>query len=110
MKSTRAFCLLLLSAAVWAQAPHHDPDTPQGPVTTLKVATRMVAISAVVKGKSGEPTGGLNKDAFALRQDGKEEPIRYFSQGSDLPLTLALLVDTSGSQRTFLDDEALASD
>jgi Ca-activated chloride channel family protein len=79
-------------------------------VTTLKVAARVVEISAVVKSKGGEPEGGLTKDDFILKQDGKPQSIRYFSQGSDLPLTLALMVDTSGSQRTFINDEALASD
>ncbi len=79
-------------------------------VTTLKVNTRVVEISAVVKSKDGELRGGLTKDDFLLRQDGKEEPIRYFSQGSELPLTLALMVDTSGSQRTFIGDEMEASD
>ena len=80
------------------------------PVTTLKVATRVVEIAAVVKSKDGAPRGGMTKDDFVLRQDGKEEPIHYFSQGSDLPLTLALLVDTSGSQRTLIGDEVQASD
>jgi Ca-activated chloride channel family protein len=79
-------------------------------VTTLQVTTRVVEISAVVKSKNGQPEGGLTKDDFILKQDGKLQPIRYFSQGSDLPLTLALMVDTSGSQRTFINDEALASD
>ena len=88
--------------------PAQDPDA--GPVTTLKVQTRVVAISAVVKSKDGEPRGGMTKDDFVLKEDGKEEPIRYFSQGSELPLTLALMVDTSGSQRTFIGDETLASD
>jgi Ca-activated chloride channel family protein len=120
--------LLVLSASGWGQAaPTGSTSTPQagiqgqaagasdaeqtqGPVTTLKVVTRLVAISAVVKGKDGEPKTGLTEDDFVLKQDGKEEPIRYFSQGSDLPLTIALMVDTSGSQRTFIGDEALASD
>ena len=83
---------------------------PDGPITTLKVATRIVSISAVVTSKSGDPTGGLTKDDFILKQDGREEPVRYFSQGADLPLTLALLVDTSGSQRTLINDEVLAAD
>ena len=77
---------------------------------TLKVVTGLVDISAVVKSKDGEAKTGLTKDDFVLKQDGKEEPIRYFSRGSDLPLSLALMVDTSGSQQTFIGDEALASD
>ena len=80
------------------------------PITTLKVSTRVVEISAVVKSKSGELMGGMTKDDFLLKQDGKDEPIHYFSQGSELPLTMALLVDTSGSQRTFINDESEASD
>ncbi len=80
------------------------------PITTLKVTTRVVEVSAVVKTHSGEPQGGLTRDDFVLTQDGHPEPIRYFSQGSDLPLTIALMVDTSGSQRTLIGDETLASD
>ena len=104
-------------AAGWGQAAPagSGQGTGQGapadePVTTLRVATRVVEIAAVVKSKDGAPRGGMTKDDFVLKQDGKEEPIRYFSQGSELPLTLALLVDTSGSQRTLISDEVQASD
>ncbi len=115
MKQTVVWiCLGMLSATVLGQATAPAADAtavqPEQPVTTLKVSTRMVAISAVVKSKDGEVKGGLSKDDFVLKQDGNEEPIRYFSQGSELPLTFALLVDTSGSQRTFIGDESLASD
>jgi Ca-activated chloride channel family protein len=118
MKRIRALCLLMLATPIWGQTSvPASPPTPASvspqttePVATLKVSTRVVAISAVVKSKGGEPTGGLTKDDFLLKQDGREEPIRYFSQGSELPLTLALLVDTSGSQRTFIGDETRASD
>ena len=105
-------CLLTMGAESWGQtgAPAPEAAPSEQPITTLKVATRIVAISAVVKSKIGEPIGGLTKGDFVLRQDGKEEPIHYFSQGSELPLTLALMVDTSGSQRTFIGDETEASD
>lgn len=109
-----ALCLLVLSVSCWGQSTARGSEQEAGqtqpPVATIKVSTRVVAISAVVKSKSGQPLGGLTKDDFVLKQDGREEPIHYFSQGSDLPLTLALLVDTSGSQRTFISDEARASD
>src|SRR6202034_3663717 len=113
-KTTRALCLLMLSAPGWGQAASpssaQDADQTQSPVTTLKVVTGLVAVSAVVKTKDGEAKTGLTKDDFVLKQDGKEQPIRFFSRGSDLPLSLALMVDTSGSQQTFIGDEALASD
>jgi Ca-activated chloride channel family protein len=113
-QATRALCLLMLCPPAWGQvaspAPAQDANQPQEPVTTLKVFTRLVAISAVVKSKDGEPRAGLTKDDFVLKQDGKEVPIHYFSQGSEVPLSFALMVDTSGSQDTFIGDESLASD
>ncbi len=62
MKATRALCLLMLSAPGWGQAaspaPAQDVDQNQQPVTTLKMVTRLVAISAVVKSKDGEAKKG----------------------------------------------------
>lgn len=114
-KTTWAMCLLLLPIPGWGQAaspaaPAQDANQTGQPVTTLKVVTRLVAISAVVKSKDGEAKAGLTKDDFVLKQDGKEVPIHYFSRGSDVPLSFALMVDTSGSQETFIGDESLASD
>ena len=122
----RALCLLMLATTALAQsaattpapAPTQTPasdaaqagDQSQEPITTIKTVSRMVAISAVVTSKNGEAKEGLSKEDFVLKQDGKEEPIRYFSKGSDLPLSLALMVDTSASQRAFIGDETLASD
>ncbi len=114
MRPFRAIFVLMLLATGWGQssapAPSPDAGQSQESVTTLKVAARMVAISAVVKSRDGEPRTGMSKEDFVLKQDGREVPIRYFSQGSELPLTFALMVDTSGSQRTFIGDEALAGD
>jgi len=113
-KATRALCLLMFSAPAWGQAgssaPAQDADQAQQPVTTLKVVTGLVAISAVVKTKDGQAQEGLTKDDFVLKQDGKEVSIHYFSRGSEVPLSFALMVDTSGSQETFIGDESLASD
>jgi VWFA-related protein len=102
------FCFLVLFTGARGQTA--PPDQNEQAVTTLKVTTRLVGISAVVKSKDGEPKEGLSKDDFVLKQDGKEEPIQYCTRGSELPLSLALMVDTSGSQETFIGDESLASD
>ncbi len=52
---------------------------------------------------------GLTKDDFVLTENGHPQTIRYFSQDSDLPLTIGLLVDTSLSQGRVLEDERGAS-
>jgi Ca-activated chloride channel homolog len=90
-------------ASAQAASPAQDP-----PIPTLKVQTTLVAVSAIARDKAGQPVTGLTRESFLLKQDGKPQTIRYFSQGSDLPLTLALMVDTSGSQRAYIHDEIAA--
>jgi VWFA-related protein len=51
----------------------------------------------------------LTKADFVLQVDGHPETIRYFDLDANLPLTLGLLVDTSMSQRSVLDEERSAS-
>jgi Ca-activated chloride channel family protein len=103
-------CGAAAQTAPVSQAPATQAPADTSPTETLHVSSRLVEIAAVVSAKDGVPRAGLTKDDFILKQDGKEQAIHYFSQGDALPLTLALLVDTSGSQITFLGDEARASD
>ena len=76
---------------------------------TLKVESKVVEVSAIVRGKSGEPVTGLTHDDFVLTDDGKAQQIDFFSQGSELPLTLALMVDTSGSEDDYVREEIAAA-
>jgi VWFA-related protein len=79
------------------------------PVTTMSVKVKVVNVLATVRDKHGAVIGNLNKDDFTLSEDGRPQNIHYFTQESDLPLTLGLLVDTSLSQRRVLDQERSAS-
>ncbi len=103
LRSSSNLVVLLLAAL--APAYSQDPATAQQPITTLKIETKLVAVTAIARGESGQAISGLTRQDFLLKQDGKEQPITYFSSGSNLPLTLALMVDTSGSQRDFIPDE-----
>jgi len=84
-----------------------QPEPPQ--TSTLTITTRLVSIDAVVHDARGNLAAGLSKDSFTLREDGHPVPIRYFNHDSDLPLTVGLLVDTSGSELEYFSDETLAS-
>jgi len=79
----------------------------QGP--TISVNVKLVSMFATVRDKHGALIRNLTKDDFVLQQDGHPQAITYFAPDSDLPLTLGLLVDTSGSQRRVLDQERDAS-
>jgi VWFA-related protein len=70
---------------------------------------KVVNVLATVRNKTGSLIGTLSQDDFSLSEAGRPQTIRYFSRETDLPLTLGLMVDTSGSQRKVLDAERGAS-
>jgi VWFA-related protein len=98
---TFALCLLTLNLSA------QTPEPPQ--TSTLTVTTQLVSIDAVVHDAHGNLVTNLDKDAFTLREDGRPVPIRYFNHDSDLPLTVGMLIDTSGSEIEYFSDETLAS-
>ena len=75
----------------------------------IAVESKLVNVLATVRDKHGAIVRNLTKDDFVLQEDGHPQAIQYFSQESNLPLTLGLLVDTSMSQRSVLGDERSAS-
>jgi len=77
--------------------------------TTFTADVKVVNVFASVRDKQGRIVQNLTKDDFALLEDGHPQIIKYFSQESNLPLTLGLLVDTSMSQRRVLGEERTAS-
>jgi VWFA-related protein len=81
-----------------------DKDQDQ-PVSTLKINVELVQLFFNVKDKHGALIPNLTKDNFDLLEDGQPQTIKYFKAESDLPLTLGILLDTSGSQRRVLDME-----
>lgn len=71
---------------------------------------KVVNLFATVRDKKDQIVKGLTKDDFVLDEDGRPQTIQYFSQESNLPLTVGLAVDTSGSTRRVLGDERNASE
>src|SRR5436305_11790392 len=86
----------------------HGQEARQEP-PTFSTGVKVVNLFANVRDKKGEIVKDLTKDDFLLDEDGLPQKIKYFAQESDLPLTLGLLVDTSGSQRRLIDEERSAS-
>ncbi len=82
-------------------------DAQQPPKFSSNV--KVVNVFATVRDKEGKIVRNLSKDDFAIEEDGRPQTIRYFTQQSDVPLTLGLLVDTSGSERRMLGTERQAS-
>ena len=76
---------------------------------TFTTDVKLVTVLATVTNRKGEIVRNLTRDDFLLLEDKRPQTIRYFSQESDLPITLGLMVDTSMSQRRVLDAERGAS-
>ena len=79
-------------------------------MATITVNAQLVNLPVVVRDKKGALVQNLTRSEFALSVDGHPESIRYFDKNNDLPLTLGLLVDTSGSVRSALEEERTASE
>jgi VWFA-related protein len=77
--------------------------------SVFSTEVKVVNVLATVRNKSGSLAGNLSREDFSLSEDGRPQTIRYFARESNLPLTLGLMVDTSGSQRRVLDQERGAS-
>ncbi len=74
----------------------------------IKVQVEAVNILATVVNKQGQLITDLTQDGFEIREDGVPQKITNFSRQSDLPLRIALLIDTSSSVRVKLDFEKQA--
>ena len=77
----------------------------QDAAATVKINVEVVQLFFNVKDKHGALIPNLTKDNFDIFEDGAAQTIKYFKAESDLPLTLGILLDTSGSQLRVLDME-----
>ena len=107
-----ALSLLSLGRAAAAQ----EAPTPGGPppasdaapapiegldTETLKVNVNLVNLYLSVRDKNGYITN-LQKSDCSLAEDKSPQTIKRFTQEKNLPLTIGILLDTSGSQQNVL--------
>jgi VWFA-related protein len=87
------FVMFLFSCVIFSMASAQEI---QEQVSVDLVEAYVSALDA-----DGNPIEDLTQDQFVLKEDGKEQSISYFSRLQDaesqVPLTIAFLVDTSGS-------------
>lgn len=89
---------LALSLPSFPQASNQDQG--QGPV--IKTEVNLVNVFATVRDKNKRIVTDLKQDDFRISEDGHEEKISFFSKEMNLPITLGLLLDTSGSEQNML--------
>jgi VWFA-related protein len=115
MKRVLIGFVLVLMVSGFVTAQRGQQPSPVAPVTpprpaapkagddqTISVEVNLVNILFTVADKKGKFVTNLKKDDFKVYEDDKIQTITNFSTESNLPLTIALLVDTSGSIRDKL--------
>jgi VWFA-related protein len=100
------------SATGWAQL-EPSPDAPpvstapaapsdQQSVATFHVNVNLVDVTFTVRDKSGELVPHLTKNDCTVEEDKAPQTLKTFVAETNLPLTLGILLDTSGSQQRVL--------
>jgi Ca-activated chloride channel family protein len=84
---------LLFCAAAFEMPAQEAPSAS----TTIRVNVRLVNLFVNVTDSSGAVVGGLTKEDFSLTEDGVPQKIAVFERQSEMPLSILLAIDTSGS-------------
>lgn len=84
------------------------PPAEQHDAYRLSVNVDLVELRATVRDRDGHFVPGLRQQDFAVYEDGVRQAIRMFGH-EDVPVTIGLVVDHSGSMREKLDAVSLAA-
>ncbi|HKW57754.1 MAG TPA: VWA domain-containing protein [Candidatus Acidoferrum sp.] len=90
MPSLVLVAVLLISTACLAQS--------QAPI---QVKVNLVGVSFVARDARGALVDNLTPDDVEVFEDAQQQNVAFFARSVDVPLTLGLLVDASGSQDHF---------
>jgi Ca-activated chloride channel family protein len=102
----------LVAALALAQNPPARPPQPpageQEDTPTFTAETNLVVLHASVFDKSGKLLTNVPESAFHVFENGVEQPIKNFRR-EDVPVSMGIVIDNSGSMRDKLPKVAAAS-
>jgi VWFA-related protein len=81
-----------------------DQQLPQAQ-KPLQVNTELVSVFITVRNKEHGIVNDLKQDDFRVFEDGQEQKVAFFSKDVNMPISLGILIDTSGSQIDVLGAE-----
>jgi VWFA-related protein len=96
---TRAILIYLCLASLAAGVVFAEP------AAQIRSEVSVVNVFVTVRDRQKAIVPGLKQDDFQLYEDGQPQEISYFSAEANLPITLGLLMDTSGSEQFLLGAE-----
>jgi Ca-activated chloride channel family protein len=99
MRLRLALGIVALSVFMAAQQPQQPQAAAEGSETRIVLDVTRVNMLFTVTDKKGRFITDLTKDDFQVFENKKSQVIQEFTAESDLPLRLAILIDTSNSVR-----------
>ena len=97
----RVFAALIAFALAVTLPARLTAQAQQDQQPLFRASVNVVTISAVVRDKQGRFVPALTKDDFTVLDNGQKRPIIEFQSDDNGPISVALLVDASGSMRHF---------
>jgi Ca-activated chloride channel homolog len=94
--------LSCLSLAAWAQFKRVNPAPQPSAPPTFSVRVNLVRLLVSVRDQAGAPITNLNRDDFEVLDSDAPQHISVFEQNTSLPLSVAVLIDSSGSTQIDL--------
>ena len=99
-KVASVFVTVGVALAVALSASPQQPAQQQQP--RIRTQVNLVNLFATVRDKSKHVVTDLKQEDFKVLEDGQPQQIAFFSKEVALPITLAMLLDTSGSEQNML--------
>lgn len=93
-----AACLLVVTNLLVAQAPRPEPLQDEGEIPVFHSDTARVLLHVSVIDKAGKMITTVPQSAFKITENGVEQQIRFFRR-EDVPVSMGLIIDNSGSMR-----------
>jgi Ca-activated chloride channel family protein len=88
----------LIWLAVALPAPSAAQSAADGETPVFRSDTRLVVLHTTVVDRKGNRITDLGQSAFKVFENGVEQPLKFFRR-EDIPISLGLIIDNSGSMR-----------
>jgi len=98
MRPPSKFAALSLLASTWLVCAQNAPESRSSDDPTFSVGTRLVVLPVSVLDRGGKLVTDLQQKSFKVFENGVEQPIKIFRR-EDVPISLGIIIDNSGSMR-----------
>jgi Ca-activated chloride channel family protein len=102
----RQWFALLPAGCAAAQPPAPEPA---GGNPTFSVEVNLVPVGFTVRDRAGALVGKLEQSDFEVFEDGVKQEVKRFIREEETPLTVGLILDRSGSQDAFQEENSYAA-